>query len=44
MYNDPTILHSAECQRCGREYADGDILDANGICPECVDEMKEEEQ
>jgi predicted Zn-ribbon and HTH transcriptional regulator len=40
-YNDPTVLHSAECQRCGTVYRDGDVLDAYGYCPSCVEECGE---
>jgi len=39
---DPTVLHEAECERCGTVYADGDVLE-DGICPVCLAEMEEEE-
>jgi predicted nucleic acid-binding Zn-ribbon protein len=39
-YNDPTVLHAAECARCGRTYRDGDILDGNQRCPDCVEEIE----
>ncbi len=41
-YNDPTVLHSAECQRCGTVYRDGDVLDMHGNCPSCVEEIASE--
>ncbi len=41
-YNDPTILHTAECQTCGWTFADADVLNDNGDCPEC-EQAKEQE-
>lgn len=35
-YNDPTVLHSAECTSCQTTFRDGDVLDDNGECPECA--------
>ena len=42
-YNDPTVLHSAECTGCGKTVRDADRLDDNGECPECVEEMYQDE-
>lgn len=38
---DPTVLHAAECSRCGYTYRDGDILDDNQHCPSCQEELAE---
>lgn len=42
-FRDPTILHSAECRKCGFTYSDGDVLDENGVCPLCLDEEDDDE-
>lgn len=42
-YNDPTVVHSAECTACYRKVRDADILDDNGECPSCVDERYQDE-
>lgn len=42
-FRDPSILHSAECRKCGFTYSDGDVLDENGVCPLCQDDTDDEE-
>jgi hypothetical protein len=37
LYNDPTVLHAADCLACGRTVNDSDLLDDNGECPPCSD-------
>jgi hypothetical protein len=43
-FRDPSILHSAECRKCGFTYSDGDVLDENGVCPLCQDDYTEDEE
>lgn len=40
---DPTVLHGAECVTCGAYFADGDELNADGECDDCVEEREGEE-
>lgn len=35
---DPTVLHGAECKSCGAYFADGDELNDDGECNDCVEE------
>lgn len=42
-FRDPTVLHAAECLRCGTTYRDGDILNQYGECPICEAEREAEE-
>lgn len=41
-YNDPTILHSAECRKCGWKVRDADLLE-DGLCLGCANEEAEED-
>lgn len=40
---DPTVLHGAECVTCGAYFADGDELNADGECDDCVEEREGED-
>lgn len=40
---DPTVLHSAECVRCGVTVRDADNLD-DGYRFECLAEIEDEEE
>lgn len=42
MPRDYTILHSAECERCGAHVPDDETLDGDGRCLRCQDELEQE--
>ena len=42
-YDDPTVLHPAECNSCGKHVRDADVLDDDGDCPACVEEKYQDE-
>lgn len=44
-YNDPTVQHPWQCERCGAGVRDRELaLNADDICWKCVEEEKEKEQ
>lgn len=42
-YNDPTVLHEAECYGCGRIVRDHEQLDDNLNCPTCQADTDDDE-
>lgn len=42
-YADPTVLHPAECRRCGLQVRDADELE-DGLCAPCEVEERDDEE
>lgn len=41
-WNDPTVLHEADCRRCGRTVHDHELLD-DGLCYSCQTDVADDD-
>ncbi len=42
-WNDPTVLHEADCRRCDRTVRDHELLD-DGLCYSCQTDVADDDE